>query len=463
MQAAGLARVLGEWRGGRPTLTAALHHAIATAILDGQLARSMPLPSERSLADVLRVSRVTVTAAYASLRDEGWIDTARGAGSEARLPSWLDARIDEAPASTGETIDLARAAPGAPLPAYLQALDRAADLLVRHARAPVAETIPELRAAVADRYTRAGVPTRPEEVLVTTGAGGALALLARRLLRPGSRALVESPTYPGALDLLRSAGARVSGWPVADGWDPDLFEAMLRKVRPAVAYLILDFHNPTGALASAPVRRRIVQAARAARVTLIIDETMCELDLRGEDAAPIARDGAGAFRVGSMAKTVWAGLRVGWLRAPAAEVEALAALPEAYYLTPPPLEQLVALELLDGLDTLVTARRRQLAAQLHTLRSVLDALPGVRLVQVPAGGLTTWVELPPGVSSADLAQAAPGHGLSLLPGGRFSPDGTLDRFLRVPYGLPSESLRAAGERLGDLLAAVRPAGQRVGV
>ncbi|MGH3397842.1 MAG: hypothetical protein ACRDPO_24450, partial [Streptosporangiaceae bacterium] len=72
----------------------------------------------------------------------------------------------------------------------------------------------------------------------------------------------------------------------------------------------------------------------------------------------------------------------------------------------------------------------------------------------------TWVELPPGFSSADLTQAAPGHGLSLLPGGRFSPDGTLDRFLRIPYGLPSESLRAAGARLGHLLEAVRPAGHR---
>lgn len=453
MQAAALARVLGEWRSGRPKLASALHHAIATAILDGQLASGMPLPSERSIAAALSVSRVTVTAAYASLRDEGWIDTARGAGSKARLPRWLDARIDEAPASDVEAIDLARAAPGAPLPAYLQALDRAADLLVRHARTPAAETIPELRAALADRYTLAGVPTRPEEVLVTAGAGAALALLSRRLLRPGARVLVESPTYPGALDLLRSAGARISGWPVAHGWDPDLFEAMLRSVRPTVAYLIPDFHNPTGALASASVRRRVVRAARAARVTLIVDETMCELDLRGEDAAPIARHAAKAFRVGSMAKTVWAGLRVGWLRGPAAEIKVLAALPEAYYFTPPVLEQLVALELLDGLDTLVAARRRQLSAQLQTLRSVLDALPGVRLVQVPAGGLTGWAELPPGVSSADLTLAAPRHGLRLLAGGRFSPDGTLDRFLRVPYGLPSESLEAAGERLGDLLEA----------
>jgi DNA-binding transcriptional MocR family regulator len=453
MQAFTLARALGSWRTRRPTLTAALHDAVAGAILDGQLARGTPLPSERSLADALGVSRVTVTAAYAILRDKGWIETSRGAGSEARLPSWLDARIDDAPCADAEAIDLARAAPGAPLPAYLAALERASDRLLRQARLPIAETNPELRTAIAERYTRAGVATRPTQVLVTTGAGASLTLLARRLLRPGATVLVESPTYPGALDLLRSVGARVTGWPISAGWDAELFEAMLRKVRPSAVYAILDFHNPSGALASASERRRIVRAARAARVALILDETMCELDLRGADAPPLAREAAGAFRLGSMAKTVWAGLRVGWLRGPATEISALAALPETYYLTPPPMEQLVALELLAGLDELLVARRRQLASQLATVREVLDTLPGTRLPRIPAGGLSTWIELPPGMSSAALAQAAPRHGLRLLPGGRFSPDGTLDRFLRLPYGLPSESLLHAGRRLHDLLRA----------
>jgi DNA-binding transcriptional MocR family regulator len=82
----------------------------------------------------------------------------------------------------------------------------------------------------------------------------------------------------------------------------------------------------------------------------------------------------------------------------------------------------------------------------------VDALPGVALTQPPAGGLTAWARLPEGASSAELAQAAPRHGLRLLPGGRFSPDGTLDRFLRLPFTLPADALRRAGERLGDLLA-----------
>ncbi len=446
-----LADALRGWRERRPTLAAALHSAIADAILDGRVARGMALPSERSLAAALEISRVTVSAAYASLREEGWIDTTRGAGSEARLPQWLNARIEDAPGSHGALIDLTRAAPGAPLPAYLDALERASELLAHHALMPVAQTIPELRCAIADRYSAAGVPTRAEEILITSGARAALLLLIRYLARPGRRVLVESPTYPAALDLLRSAGVRAVGWPMADGWDAELFQALLRKVGPTAAYLILDFHNPTGALASARTRRRILRAARAVSVPVILDETMCELDLRDESAPPMVRDATGVYRVGSMSKTVWAGLRIGWIRAAAHEIETLGSLAETHCLAAPPLEQLIALELFGRLDELVVTRRTQLIAQLRTLLSALDQIPGVRLTQAPAGGLTTWVELPPGTSSADATRAATVHGLRLLPGGGFSPDGTLDRFLRVPFSLPEASLHEAGHRLGELL------------
>ncbi|NNC13738.1 PLP-dependent aminotransferase family protein [Planctomonas sp. JC2975] len=448
-----MTRVLGQWRGRGPTLVAALQEAVSAAVLDGQLARGTPLPSERSLAAALGVSRVTVTAAYDALRAAGWIRTTPGAGSEVQLPDWLDARVDASAPRVDGAIDLTLAAPGAPLPVYLAALARATERLLRHARSPRAEALPGLAEAIADRYTRGGLATRPEQVLVTTGSGASLALLARRFLRPGVAALVESPTYPGALDLLRSSGARVVGWPVSRGWDPEQFQQLLRRHRPAVVYLILDFHNPTGALATAAQRRELAQHARAAGARLVLDQTMADLDLRGPDAAamPNARDGAGTFRIGSMAKTVWAGLRVGWLRGPATDIRTLNALPETYYFTPPTLEQLTALELFDGLDDLIVARRQQLREQRATLLSVLESLPQLRLTQEPLGGLSAWLELSGQMSSATFARHAPQLGLRLLPGGRFSADGTLDRYLRLPFSLPQDTLVEAGRRLGDLL------------
>jgi DNA-binding transcriptional MocR family regulator len=302
----------------------------------------MRLPSERALADALGLSRVTVSSAYATLRADGWIETVRGAGSPARLPAGLDARIDAgAPAEEGGAIDLARAAPMAPLPAYLAALERATERLGTHAQHPGAVRLPDLRGAIAERYTRAGLPTAPEQVLVTTGAGAALLLVARYVLAPAARVLVESPTWPGALELMRAARLRLIGWPMANGWDPELFDALLREVRPAGAYLVLDFHNPTGALATAREREAISRSVARTGTLLVVDETMRDLDLRGPGAVsvPIAPEGPQTLHVGSLAKVVWAGLGVGWLRGPAARIEELAATPEGYYLTPPVLQQ----------------------------------------------------------------------------------------------------------------------------
>jgi DNA-binding transcriptional MocR family regulator len=472
VKAGALVQLMPAWRRDGVTLADGLERAIETAILDGRIARGTRLPSERALAETLGVSRVTVGAAYAALRGDGWIETVRGAGSRAALPAGLDARIDAAEPEADGAIDLARASPMAPLPAYLKALARAGERLGRHAQEPNAGVLPELRCAIAERYARAGLPTQPEQILVTAGAGAGLSLVLRHTLAPGARVLVESPTYPGALELLRAARMRTVGWPVTDGWDPELFAALARELRPAAAYLKLDFHNPTGALASAAQRRQIARAARAAGTTLIVDETMAAFDLRDggdgagaaagaptvEELVPELPDGTGTLRLSSFAKTVWAGMLVGWVRGPKATIEALAAAPDAYYLVPPTLEQLIAIELLGDFDALVAARRRQLGAQLATLCGLLDGLPELRLTQVPAGGLTTWCELPAGVSSAQLTRCAPDHGLTLLPGSRFSPDGTLDRFLRVPFTLEPATLGEATARLAALLS--DPAAQR---
>jgi DNA-binding transcriptional MocR family regulator len=443
-----------HWRAEDQTLSGGLEQAISNAILDGRIAQGMRLPSERSLADALDLSRVTVSAAYAGLRAHGWIETVRGAGSRARLPRRLDAQIDPGPPAVEGEIDLARASPVAPLPAYLAALGRATEQLSRYALSPMPTAPPELRERIAARYTYEGLRTRPDQILVTAGAGAALTLLTRHLVSPGARALVESPTYLGALALLRSARLRLVGWPVSKGWDAELFETVVRDAHPTLAYLVPDFHNPTGALASEQERRALVGIARTANLTLVIDETMRDLDLRGGNPDPPAQmpDEPWIVRVGSLAKTVWGGLSVGWMRGPRGLVAEITAGAESAYLAPPILSQLVALELLPSLDRLIAARRAQLKIQLAALRESLEQIPAAELTQDPAGGLTAWAELTSGASSAEMARRAPEHGLRLLPGGSLTPDGTLDRFLRLPFTLAPGQLRAGIARLPALLA-----------
>ena len=121
--------------------------------------------------------------------------------------------------------------------------------------------LPELRAAIADRFTQRGVATSPDQILITSGALHAFDLLLRTLTGPGDRVLTELPSYPGALDAIRTNGARVV--PVAaradGGWDVGAMQAALRQTSPRLAYLIPDYHNPTGGYIDEQQRRDVLQ------------------------------------------------------------------------------------------------------------------------------------------------------------------------------------------------------------
>ena len=103
-----------------------------------------------------------------------------------------------------------------------------------------------------------------------------------------------------------------------DGWDLDQLDDAFRAARGGLAYLVPDFQNPTGALMTPRTRRAVAESAARHRITVVADETMRDLDLRegGESGASPPRIRR-ALLIGSAAKTVWGGLRIGWIRGPA--------------------------------------------------------------------------------------------------------------------------------------------------
>ncbi|QLH23072.1 aminotransferase class I/II-fold pyridoxal phosphate-dependent enzyme [Streptomyces sp. Rer75] len=219
-----LARALGPWRNTQAPLSTALASALREALLDGRIRAGSELPAERRLAAALGVSRGTVTAALDRLRAAGWVRTRHGSASTVHLPPAAAERIAplSATGEAGSLVDLRRAVPAAPQELYLEATrratERAGPLLAEHGEP--GPGIPELRAAIAARYSREGVATLPEQILVTSGARAALTLLAAHF---GPRtAVVEAPTYVDALQVLRHAGARLVGCRVTTGgWDLD--------------------------------------------------------------------------------------------------------------------------------------------------------------------------------------------------------------------------------------------------
>ncbi|HKH07568.1 MAG TPA: PLP-dependent aminotransferase family protein, partial [Agromyces sp.] len=284
----------------------------------------------------------------------------------------------------------------------------------------------------------------------------AIALLSRALVGRGDRAIIEAPTYPHAYEALRASGARLV--PVAvsphdgggDGFGAgdeasDLVRA-IGHANPVAAYLMPDFQNPTGRSLSAETRERVLDAAARQGTIVIADETTAELDIdRGRDLAPLAAYGP-AVMVGSVGKTVWGGVRVGWIRADRPLIRRLLSVRSPGDLGTPILEQLLVTRLMDRMDDILELRREQLRTGRDRLELLLaDAFPDWHVPHVD-GGIVTWVGLGAPVSS-QLALAARSQGLIIAAGPRFGIDGAFERFLRLPICYSAEVTDAAVQAL----------------
>jgi DNA-binding transcriptional MocR family regulator len=456
---------------------AALAERLRTLILDGRLPLSTLLPSERTLAETIGTSRTTTTAAYGVLRDTGFAESRQGRGTWTTLPGSARAGTQHDapwPVQPGDGIpgplpDLAMASFEAPPQlhaAYAAALADLPRYLPGHGYATAG--LPGLRAAIARRFTDRGLPTRAEQILVTSGSTQALRLVLEALLRRGDRAVVEHPTWPMGIDAVRTAGGRPVALPMEGGWDADRLAWLVRRANPRLAYLVPDFHNPTGRLLDLDGRRAIAGVLGGAGCTIVVDETTAELDLRGELQAELAAEGdpragrpvlpvppmatcagpAEVITLGSASKTFWGGLRIGWVRADEPLIRRLTQLRAAHDLAGPVLEQLTAVHLLAGIDDWLPQRRAEVARRCSALRAGLARrLPGWTS-RIPDGGLALWVTLPRPESDR-LTAAARALGLGLTPGARFAVEGGLAGRIRLPFTRPVDELAVAV----DVLAA----------
>ncbi|WP_129838273.1 PLP-dependent aminotransferase family protein [Streptomyces sp. RFCAC02] len=465
-----LARLLGSQgpggdapgRRGRPAYRA-LADGIRLLVLEGRLPVAARLPAERELAGALRVSRTTVATAFESLRADGFLRSRRGSGSWTAVPAGraLPARGLEPlpPEAPGGAIDLGCAQLPAPEPWLSRAFAAALTTLPQAARThgDYPAGLPALRQALADRYTARGVPTMPEQIMIATGAMGAVGAICRLFAPGGDRVAVDQPSYANVLQLLRENGARLVPVPMGEGltgWDLPAWRRVLSEAAPRLAYAIADFHNPTGALADEERRRDLVAAARSAGTVLVVDETMADLTIdRDPGALPLpvsAFDPGGStvVTVGSASKSVWTGLRIGWVRAAPELIRRLVAARAWADLGSPVMEQLAVTWLLTegGWRAALAERREELrrnrAAMVTALR---DRLPEWDFA-VPGGGLTLWVRTG-GLSGSRIADAAERLGVRVASGPRFGVDGAFEGYVRVPFVVAGPVAAEAADRL----------------
>ncbi|MFE7158392.1 PLP-dependent aminotransferase family protein [Streptomyces sp. NPDC057636] len=457
----------------RPPAYRALADGIRLLVLEGRVPVAARLPAERELAVSLAVSRTTVAAAYEALRGEGFLESRRGAGSWTAVPAGnpLPARGLEPlpPEALGSMIDLGTAALPAPEPWLTRAVQGALGELppYAHTHGDYPAGLPALREMLAERYTARGIPTMPEQIMVTTGAMGAIDAICHLFAGRGERIAVESPSYANILQLMREEGARLVPVAMAEGlagWDLDRWRQVLRDAAPRLAYVVADFHNPTGALADEDQRRQLVEAARSAGTVLVVDETMTELHFDPDLDMPrrvCAFDPAGStvITVGSASKAFWAGMRIGWVRAAPDVIRSLVAARAYADLGTPVLEQLAVNWLLStgGWEEAVELRRSQARDNSAALISALRREVPDWEFDVPVGGLTLWVRAG-GLSGSRLAEVGERVGVRVPSGPRFGVDGAFEGYVRLPFTVSGAVADEAAVRLAAAARLVREGG-----
>lgn len=457
LNASALSRLLGPWKTGTSPAYRELSDVVRLLILDGRIPLDVALPSERALAETLGLSRTTVTAAYSLLREQGYLGGGQGSRGRTGIPH----RPGQSRANPGApglaapegVLDLAYAS----LPATGEAVHRAFAEALTEVPALLpgfgydAVGVPALREAIADRYTAAGAPTTPEQILVTSGAQHALNIVLRTLAGGQKSVLVEHPSYPNALDAIRASGSRIVPVPLPPAgsplpWDMDALAAVLRQQRPAVAYLVPDFHNPTGRNMPVLQRRRLVREAAHWGTVLVIDETLRALDLDDGKQPPFAALTPDAVSIGSLSKSHWAGLRTGWIRATESLIARFTATRTTMDLGGPVVEQLAAARLVRSFEEPLAARLEGLRQHRRALMELLDGYLPSWEYERPDGGLTVWCRLP-APSSTALTVIAPDFGIRLAAGPRFGAGPAFERYLRVPFTLPPDQLESAVKAL----------------
>ncbi|MBP2562185.1 DNA-binding transcriptional MocR family regulator [Neorhizobium galegae] len=458
-----LSRLLGNWSIGDGTLAERLKNALVDLINDNAMPIGSDLPSERPLAEALGTSRGTVTAAYASLREAALIESRHGSGHRI-LRSSAYLHVAERPnvslrgheGRPPSAIDMSSGAlQPSPVAMEVVAGIQGKDLLPSVADVGyLSSGMPHLKWEVARYYSELGLPTHPDNIIITNGAQQAIWLLSSILVRPGDAVVVEDPTYRGALEAFRHQNARLISAPLGRDLRLDLsaLETRLSR-RPKVAYFFSDVSNPLGRTLSQDVRSAVSAMLQKNEVFLIEDGSQNELGLTAQlPNTPLAGslDENRSALIGTMSKLFWGGLRIGWIRSGRGLIKTLTAFKAASDLGNPIMNQAIAARMFPHLAQARAHRRNELQHHLSKLRQELVQRPSRWCWIEPDGGTALWIKMP-GVNTVSLRQSALRRNFLLSAGPDFSPENGFQDSLRLPFVRPIELLRSTLDMIEDVL------------
>jgi len=432
-------------------------------INSGALPEGFRLPPERRLAAALGVNRSTVLNAYRELKALGLVDAHVGRGTAVLRPPAPVAGAGEVPWRQLFREGVARSYD--PILADLLAMTERRDVISFSIGLPAPELLP---LETLGEYTAELIRDVGPPLLLHCPTEGhsplreALARwVARIFLDPGDTVIIEEPTYVGALQSFRVAGARIVGIPVdEDGMRTDVLASVLERERPKLIYTLPTYQNPSGAVMTLERRRHLLELAAKWNLPILEDDPYSELRYDG-DALPSLKALDEDDRVlyqSTFSKALFPGLRVGYLVVPPPVLRQLVLAKQSADLHANSFSQyLLERFVSEGyfathLETIRAAYRCRRDVMANALRQ--DPSLGVEFT-LPRGGIYIWCRLPNKVEQSALLADAAARGVVFLPGRACFATDPPEHFIRLNFSHASEEAIEIGvERLLDAVREV---------
>ena len=314
-----------------------------------------------------------------------------------------------------------------------------------------------LREWIANHLSTNGAKILPEQVLMVSGSQQGLDLLGKVLIDEGSKVLVETPSYLGALQAFSLYGPHFQSVQTDDhGLVPEAVATTGIGAR--LLYALPNFQNPTGRTLSVERRVALVETCARLGLPLIEDDPYGALSYRGEPLPKmLVMNPGGVVYMGSFSKVLTPGIRLGYVVAPLPLVRKLEQAKQATDLHTAQLTQMVVYEAIkDGfLDQHIPTIRKLYGDQCQAMLSALNEFfPKSVTWTKPEGGMFIWVTLPKHIDSKQLFDEAVQHHVAFVPGGPFYANAPETNTMRLSFvTVPPEKIREGIEKLGKLIAA----------
>ncbi|HWI64903.1 MAG TPA: PLP-dependent aminotransferase family protein [Symbiobacteriaceae bacterium] len=334
----------------------------------------------------------------------------------------------------------------------VQAMKESGQYIMQYAPS---EGDPLLRKTLAERLTADRNPAGPDDILLVNGSQHALDLLAKAFIDPGDAVLVENPTYLGALQAFRPYAPNIIPVPTdEEGMVPEHLEALIAKEHPKFVYVMPTFQNPRGTTMSLRRREQLVSICKQADVPIVEDDPYGELRYRGERLPHLRSMWDQAIYLGTFSKIMSPGLRLGWVVAPPAILNAFKLGIQATSLNISPMTQRIAALMMNRptFDQHLDRLRKFYAERMFAMLECLNDFPEGTTWSPADGGLFVWVTLPGGIRTFDLVQYALDRKVAFVPGEPFFAGEGGESSMRLNFSNSTpEQIRTGMARLKDAI------------